>query len=168
MARDPGRRQPGGRAASARDERRWPLVSGLPEIGALVSAPGYVRAHLRATLARWNLQALSEAAETVASELVTNAVTALADPGTADAEHPLGLPRLVGGSPAVIAFRMRADETRLLIEVWDPDNRLPVLTEAAEDDESGRGLAIVAMLSETWGCAPNPAGGKITWALLSA
>jgi hypothetical protein len=41
--------------------------------------------------------------------------------------------------------------------------------DAGIDDESGRGLAIVAALSEAWNCYRDDiAGGKITWALITS
>lgn len=144
----------------------WPMTSGIPDLGALASAPGLVRAHIRATLALWNLSVLTDAAEVVASEFVSNSIQAVADPKTADKEHPLGLPRLIGGGPATIAFRMRSDGDYLLIEVWDADDGMPVLTEAGEDDESGRGLALVDALCATWGWGPHEAGGKVVYGLL--
>lgn len=147
---------------------RWPMTSGIPDLGALVSAPGVVRAHIRATLALWNLSVLADTAEVVASEFVSNAIQAVADPRTADEAHPLGLPRMIGGRPATIAFRMRSDGRCVLIEVWDADDRMPVLADAGDDDESGRGLAMVDALCVTWGCDRHEAGGKIVYGLLEA
>lgn len=151
---------------AAPPSRRWPMTSGIPHLGALMTAPGLVRAHIRATLALWNLSVMKDAAEVVASELASNAVLALADPETADEEHPLGVPRLIGDRPATIAFRMRSDGGCLLIELWDPDDRMPVLTEAGDDEESGRGLAMVDALCMTWGWEPHESGGKVVYGLL--
>ena len=54
---------------------------------------------------------------------------------------------------------------RLLVEVWDQAPGIPVLREAAGDEESGRGLILVNAISEKWGW--NPAEGqpgKVVWA----
>jgi hypothetical protein len=65
--------------ASGRPSARYPLVSQMTPLGALTSAPGAARAHLRNTLAEWDMTAVQEVAELLASELITNAVLASAD-----------------------------------------------------------------------------------------
>lgn len=150
-------------SAVARD---WPLTSALPEMGAYTHAPASVRWHVRETLRAWGLPGLIDSAVLVASELVSNSVAALADPGTVDAGHPSGLPRLAGGTVPAIAVRLRSDGGLLLIEVWDGAGGKPERREAGPDDESGRGLAIVEALSEAYGCDPHSGGGKVCWALL--
>ncbi|MCL2581948.1 MAG: ATP-binding protein [Streptosporangiales bacterium] len=151
--------------AAARD---WPLTSAIPEMGAYVHAPATVRWQVRETLRAWEIPGVSDSAELVASELVSNSVAALADPDTVDAEHPAGLPRMAGDSVATIAVRLRSDGHLLLIEVWDPADGKPERRDAGPDDESGRGLVIVEALSERFGCDPHEAGGKVTWCLLRA
>jgi hypothetical protein len=50
---------------------------------------------------------------------------------------------------------------------WDASVLAPVVREAGEDDESGRGLAIVAALSAEWGFYyPAEFAGKVTWAVI--
>lgn len=57
----------------------------------------------------------------------------------------------------------------LRIEVTDArGDRLPAIPvtapDADADDESGRGLLLVASLADAWGCEPYPPGGKTVWA----
>ncbi|MGN0064487.1 MAG: ATP-binding protein [Nocardioides sp.] len=92
---------------------------------------------------------LVDAAELGTSELVTNAV-------------------LHGAEPIVVMVRGTASHPR--VEVHDgsavmPDPPVPVSEDAELDDlltTFGRGLAIVARCSSTWG-ATNEATGKVVW-----
>jgi hypothetical protein len=59
---------------------RWPLVSALPPLGALTSAPASARAHVGAVLPGWHLDDLTDACRAVVSELVTNALEASTGP----------------------------------------------------------------------------------------
>jgi hypothetical protein len=115
------------------------------------------RGFLRSTLTGWRLPELVEDATCVGAELVANAVThALRPPGPAA--------RLPAESTAWIAL-LRV-ERAVVCAVADPSPALPALTAAEPFAESGRGLRIVAELSETWGhSAPEPAG-KTVWARL--
>ncbi|MFI5571496.1 ATP-binding protein [Streptomyces sp. NPDC051740] len=56
--------------------------------------------------------------------------------------------------------------TVLRIEVTDArGDRRPVPTPDTErDDESGRGLLLVASLADAWGCESHHPGGKTVWA----
>ncbi|MGW7085511.1 ATP-binding protein [Streptomyces sp. NPDC054871] len=52
----------------------------------------------------------------------------------------------------------------LRVEVADASDALPCPREAGPDDESGRGLALVELLADTWGSYPRPYGiGKTVW-----
>ncbi|EST20208.1 hypothetical protein M878_40020 [Streptomyces roseochromogenus subsp. oscitans DS 12.976] len=64
---------------------------------------------------------------------------------------------------------------RLTVSVRDHDPRLPVLAddaahvlEAAPLATCGRGLAMVAAVSESWGARPDGENGKVVWFTLSA
>ncbi|MCL2583133.1 MAG: ATP-binding protein [Streptosporangiales bacterium] len=144
----------------------WPKGHIFPEMGACAHAPAAVRTYVREMLRVWDLPGLTENAELVASEITANAVTALTDPETIDEEHPQGLPRMIGDRIATITVRLRTDDVYLLIEVWDLAEGMPEHKDAALDDESGRGLAIVGALCEAYGCEPRKGGGKSVWALL--
>jgi anti-sigma regulatory factor (Ser/Thr protein kinase) len=91
-------------------------------------------------LADWHLEHLAFTAELVISELITNAIRY--------AEGPVSL-RLIRG---------RA----LICEVGDDSNTQPRLIRAAETDEGGRGLYIVAQCTSRWGCRYGQKG-KTIW-----
>ncbi|MDX6743447.1 ATP-binding protein [Actinocorallia sp. A-T 12471] len=61
---------------------------------------------------------------------------------------------------------------RWLTEVWDPfpwqDLRAAVAHDkAGDEEESGRGLALVAHLTDNaWGVRPSTRGGKVVWAVV--
>ena len=126
-------------------------------LGALPSAVPCARLHARLVLAEWSMKPLAETAELLVSELVTNAVRASA-----------GLPARHLGLP-VVRLWLSADHERVLIKVWDADERMPVCEQPDPDAEHGRGLLLVEALSEDWGTY-RPAGypGKIVWAQCGA
>ena len=57
-----------------------------------------------------------------------------------------------------------ATRTGITVRVADHDPTVPCPTRAADEDTHGRGLALVAELSDAWGCDPLPFGGKVVWA----
>jgi anti-sigma regulatory factor (Ser/Thr protein kinase) len=91
----------------------------------------------------WGLQDLSYVAELVVSELVTNAIRY--------------------GKPP-IRLRLIHDQS-LICEVSDGNSTAPHLRRAHTDDEGGRGLFLVAQLTDHWGTR-YAARGKIIWAEL--
>ncbi|MFE4574380.1 ATP-binding SpoIIE family protein phosphatase [Streptomyces chartreusis] len=93
------------------------------------------------TLASWGLDDLSFIAELVVSELVTNAVR-------------------YGKNP--IQLRLIRQPT-LTCEVFDAGSTAPHLRRARTFDEGGRGLLLVAQLSERWGTR-HSREGKVIWA----
>ena len=105
----------------------------------------------------WGLDGLSQTAELLVSELVTNAVKA-----TAGQDLPLP-----------VRLRLSSDKDRLLIEVWDAHPGRLFLP-GLEDDgtpsaaqEGGRGLFLVATLSHRWNWyAPPEWDGKVVWSEL--
>src|SRR5260370_11765707 len=56
--------------------QRYPLVSELAPLGALKTAPGCARGHVKNTLTTWGMAAYIEVTELLISEMVTNAVEA--------------------------------------------------------------------------------------------
>jgi anti-sigma regulatory factor (Ser/Thr protein kinase) len=128
---------------------RWPVRDFL-ELGALRGAVPSARLHARQVVWEWALTPLSEPVEQVVSELVTNSVTAA---------------RTMPQTPPVRLWLL-TDKRQVLILVWDACPQLPVLTQADEYAESGRGLFLVAMFSDRWGAYPTPqTGGKVVWAV---
>ncbi|MET9459000.1 SpoIIE family protein phosphatase [Streptomyces canus] len=99
------------------------------------------RAAVSRQLARWDLEELGFTTELILSELVTNAIR-------------------YGGDP--IQVRMLYDRT-LICEVFDSSSTSPHLRYAAMTDEGGRGLFLVAQLSDRWGTRYTPEG-KVIWA----
>ncbi|MET8451779.1 ATP-binding protein [Streptomyces sp. NPDC005209] len=109
--------------------------------------PGAVRTARRAVrtqLRGWGLESLADMTALLVSELVTNALR--------HATGPIGV-RLVrpGDLPDV-----------LLVEVSDPLPDPPRERVAHDDDESGRGLQLVASSSRRWGTRPG-VNGKTVW-----
>ncbi|MER5932528.1 SpoIIE family protein phosphatase [Streptomyces sp. NPDC002054] len=92
-------------------------------------------------LAVWGLEALEFNTELVVSELVTNAVRY--------------------GSPPV-RLRMIRDQ-ELICEVSDGSSTSPHVRRALETDEGGRGLFMVAQLTQLWGTRYHDRG-KTIWA----
>ncbi len=137
----------------------WPLQNVLA-IGALPTATPCARLHARNVLCDWGLHDQADTVELVVSELVTNAVQASMDRS--------GRPRYSGdGGLACVHVRLSSDHLMTLVEVWDETAGLPTPTQTTADDESGRGLILVAALSQRWGWDISRQGrGKVVWALV--
>ena len=108
----------------------------------------------RATLLDWDLPALTDLAELVVSELVTNALRhGVPSAHRLTSEHCIRL-RLLAQAPFVMCM------------VTDPGHEIPVLRESEPTCESGRGLNVVECCSVRWGWHLLDEGGKVVWALL--
>lgn len=135
------------------------LLESLPywfsmELDADETAPKAARSHLAHALKEWSLPEFSDAAFLIAAELITTSVLAMGKVQWA-AERPSVRLWLFGG-PAVVALL-----------IWDAIAEPPLPRDAADDDESGRGLTIVGKLSAEWGFYyPAGPGGKVTWAII--
>ncbi|WP_431949923.1 SpoIIE family protein phosphatase [Actinacidiphila sp. bgisy167] len=105
------------------------------------AAVSHARAHVAAKLADWGLADATQSTQLIASELVTNAI-----------RH------------AVPPFRLRLirHDAMLTCEVSDSSSTTPHLRRARTFDESGRGLFIVAQLTQRWGCR-HSGTGKTIW-----
>ncbi|MCX5425672.1 SpoIIE family protein phosphatase [Streptomyces sp. NBC_00078] len=90
----------------------------------------------------WGLQDAAFTAELVVSELVTNAIR-------------------YGARP--IRLRLIHDTATLICEVSDTSHTAPHLRRAKTWDEGGRGLLLVAQLTERWG-SRHTTDGKTIWA----
>lgn len=124
----------------------------------------------RRTLREWRMARLSDVAELVVSELVTNALRhGLLSARWMPGEHPIRL-RLLRQNPYLMCM------------VTDPDSAGPVRIDSHNGAESGRGLQVIESCSVRWGWqlldaraldaraldGRGRAGGvgKVVWALL--
>ena len=74
-----------------------------------------------------------------------------------------GIPSGAGG---LISLSVRHFGEGLLIEVFDTDASPPVLTDAADDAENGRGLVLVDALSREWSYFSPTCGGKVVYCFI--
>ncbi|MYY07726.1 ATP-binding protein [Streptomyces sp. SID4919] len=119
------------------------------ELQALPSRIGQIRRIISAQLRYWHVDGLIDHAALGVTELLTN-VHRHAQPDktcTVDIELLLG---------------------RLTVSVRDRDPRLPDLNVADALATCGRGLAMVAAVSESWGARPFGDSGKVVWFTLPA
>ena len=114
----------------------------IPADPALV-AP--IRKQVVDQLERWGLIDATFTAELVVSELVTNAIRYGAPP---------------------IRLRLIHDAATLICEVSDTNHTAPHLRRAKTWDEGGRGLLLVAQLTQRWG-SRHTGEGKTIWAELA-
>jgi len=64
---------------------------------------------------------------------------------------------------------LRGGPAAAALMIGDAITRAPVPRAARDDDESGRGLAIVEYFSARWGYYYTPeSGGKVTWATIAS
>ncbi|MEV6022199.1 SpoIIE family protein phosphatase [Streptomyces sp. NPDC052036] len=103
-------------------------------------AAGQARTYVRDQLTAWNLDELITTTELVVSELVGNVV-----------RHARG----------PITLRLLRGRT-LVCEVTDASPTMPRIRRAADTDESGRGLQLIAALTSRWG-ARYTSSGKCLW-----
>jgi len=96
-----------------------------------------------ARLRHWGLGMLVDSATLIVSELVTNAI-----------QHGHG----------EVLLKVAYDAHALRIEVTDSNPAPALMRTTGEADEHGRGLRLVAMVSEGWGVSRD---GKTTWAILT-
>lgn len=110
--------------------------------------PRDARHHVRDRLLKWGLEGVSEAAQLVTSELVTNAV-------------------LHGDGSDVGLELVRTPESVIVMAI-DDSLGVPVASNCGGCGESGRGLAIVDAVCERWGWYFTDAGRKVVWGELPA
>jgi len=116
-----------------------PVAVQLPNDG---TAPGLARRFLRSAVCAPHQAGVLDEAELLTSELVTNAVR-------------------YGAPPMIV--RVTCDRSRgLVVAVTDGSTQPPAPRQAASDDDSGRGLQLVDLLSSDWGVQASSAG-KTVW-----
>ena len=123
----------------------------LLEFAPLPTAIPCARLHAVHVLHEWGLRDIADDAALIVSELITNA----ADASAALPGHP------------PITLRLLASERSLIIEAWDHSPRDPEPGEADAEAECGRGLTVVAALSDRWGWERTGQHRKVVWAELA-
>jgi Histidine kinase-like ATPase domain len=107
------------------------------------------------TLQQWGVAERSKDVAVVVSELLTNALLhALPAAGQARTGWPVRLGLLQSGHCLICA-------------VADPSRVAPVLQQPEQFGETGRGLHVIAALSDRWGCTTPTDVGKVLWAMFS-
>lgn len=110
-------------------------------------APGRAREFLREVRCPAHGARVRDSSELLVSEVVTNAVS-----------H---------GTPPV-SMRVECDGSAgLRVSVTDGSPGRPVVHHADPDEESGRGVELVGLLSDAWGVQPAD-DGKTVWFVLNA
>ncbi len=130
--------------------RKVAVRAPAPTFRAVVSARSFT---LR-TMQRWGAGDRAADVVAVVSELLTNALRhSLPEYVPLDTPHkPVRLGLVDAGRCVVCA-------------VADPSVKVPVKRPVSWLDETGRGLHVVAALSDDWGYCPAPAElGKVVWA----
>ncbi|POX59532.1 ATP-binding protein [Streptomyces sp. Ru62] len=125
------------------------------ELQALPSRIGQVRRIVSAQLRYWHMDPLIDRAALGVTELLSNV-------------HRHARP----DKSCTVELELLPD--RLTVSVRDHDPRLPVPADATEATGTtplatcGRGLAMVAAVSESWGARPDGEDGKVVWFTLPA
>ncbi len=113
-----------------------------PEPASAPRARGVVRGLLTGTA----VEAMVDLAELCVSELVTNAV-------------------LHAGTD--IKLEIYYDPTSVRLSVSDGSRNLPVLARHSSTASTGRGLAMVAAVADSWGVDDSDGAGKTVWCVLT-
>ncbi|MFJ6866608.1 ATP-binding protein [Streptomyces termitum] len=131
------------------------------ELHALPQRIGQIRRIVSAHLRHWHLDDLVDPVQLGVTELLSNV-------------HRHARP----DKECTVELELFLD--RLTVSVRDHDPRIPVASETGAEDlwdeaagpdalaTSGRGLAIVGALSDSWGVRPRGADGKVVWFTLTA
>lgn len=125
----------------------WCLLPAIP------SSVAFARAYTRMIIARHEPGVDADAAESVISELVANALQhAYHDKASMD---------------EVVHVEVASFGRGVVVSAFDLCDEPPVLREADQDAERGRGLRVVDALSAGWCWAPRAGGGKVVYALIT-
>ncbi|MEV0208780.1 ATP-binding protein [Streptomyces sp. NPDC050788] len=114
------------------------------ELQALPSRIGQVRRIVSAQLRYWHMDSLIDRAALGVTELLTNV-------------HLHAQPDKL----CTVEIEVLLD--RLMVSVRDHDPRLPEVRDVETSATTGRGLAMVAAVSESWGVRPDGDAGKVVW-----
>ncbi len=127
-----------GRALEAADRGAWSATASFPPQPHNVAR---ARQLTRTALAAWGAAELTDSAELLMSELVTNAL-----------RHGRG----------AVSITLALTDRTLQISVADFGRSLPEAREAAEEDAHGRGLAIVGALCSDWSVTTRLTGKTVS------
>ena len=103
------------------------------------------RRQVLAAITAWDAPVDPDIAALLTSELVTNAI-----------KHERG---------ETITVFITSCYGHLRVDVHDTSRFFPVLLDSSVEDEAGRGLMLVDMLSAKWGCDRTPAGKAVYFTL---
>jgi hypothetical protein len=123
------------------------------------TTPRRARRHTVEFARRWGLDAVSDPAELLVSELMTNAFEA--SQSCLDRRHD------PARAAAPLQLRLAVVLGRLRIEVRDHNPRPPMPDDPDTYEEHGRGLLLVESYSEGWGYHRLPNGGKAVWCVVA-
>jgi Histidine kinase-like ATPase domain len=137
----------------------------LPKVATRTPAPvtrsiTAARAFTMRTMQKWGASQRADDAAAVVTELMTNAL-----------RHALTALPLDDEAPSAWPIRLGlADPGPFLVcAVADPCAHAPTPRQPDWQDEAGRGLLVVATLSDQWGFCTAPGGqGKVVWAAFAA
>jgi hypothetical protein len=127
------------RERSAQLNRSWPLAGTAAD-------SARARRLVRAVLTRWGFASMTDTAELMASELVTNAL------------------RHAGGA---IRLQLLIKGREGFCAVWDADPRLPAPQPPDLLADHGRGMHLIDALAHRWGACAVAGAGKVVWFSLS-
>jgi Histidine kinase-like ATPase domain len=115
------------------------------------------RRFTQSTLPSWGMEPLVDNVVIAVSEMVTNALR-------------YGLPCVSKRSisPQSVWLGLLRQGATVMCVVFDPGSGVPVVKAPGDFAESGRGLHVVASLSQAWGWTPPGHSGKAVWAMFSA
>ena len=103
------------------------------------------RGQVRAAICAWDVPVDQSVAVLLTSELVTNAI-----------RHETG---------ETVTLAIDGSQGRLRVDVHDSSYDIPVVLGNPGDEETGRGLMLVATLSDEWGFYRTPAGKAVYFTL---
>jgi anti-sigma regulatory factor (Ser/Thr protein kinase) len=109
------------------------------------ASPAAARSKVRAAINAWEIPVDVSVAVLLVSELVTNAI------------------RHEETEAVTLIITCACDQLR--VEVHDTSRSLPVTVDGPADAEAGRGLMLVAKLSDEWGFYGTPTGKAVYFAL---
>lgn len=109
------------------------------------AAAGEARSQVRAAICAWEVPVDPSIAVLLTSELVTNAI------------------RYETGE--TVALAIDCSQGQLRVDVHDSSGDIPVVLDTPGEAEAGRGLMLVATLSDEWGFYRTPAGKAVYFTL---